>query len=397
MAKSHQKFVDDMRRIALANEKSPPRKHHLVPANYLRRWESDGQLWVTDLLAKKTYKTSAANAIRDTDFYRIDHEDIDPAELPPLFLETMLSKIEGAGMESHNFLLEHGEEMLSNKSRFELSLFIAFQYARGQKFRLAMRKLTHGVMKHKIPDLTTPEEVRFQHGSNLTDAEVKEILGGYELIRKDKITIELSKAAQLGEIGLIAVTLCEFIFKRRWLICSTPSDLVTVDEPVVLLGGPSHPRASQSGFASAEIVLFPLNPRNLLVMFDPFLELASEALLPELNFGETSEVNLELVATAHRWRISSGRNPASLVPLLPPPVPYALVEDPVPVLNKDRSEVIHTFPPSRWLYAPNQPWPVARWWLRAHLRPINGHRDSPWVPSSGVYVSNGEFDLGSQK
>src|ERR1700688_2673718 len=73
------------------------RKHHLVPASYLRRWTRDGQLNVTDLPeSKKTYSSSAETAARVTDFYAIRDEQIDEDELPPMLMETMLAKIEGS-------------------------------------------------------------------------------------------------------------------------------------------------------------------------------------------------------------------------------------------------------------------------------------------------------------
>ena len=40
------------------NEKSAPRKHHVIPASYLARWERDARIRVTETDSKRTYTPS---------------------------------------------------------------------------------------------------------------------------------------------------------------------------------------------------------------------------------------------------------------------------------------------------------------------------------------------------
>lgn len=82
---------------ARRNEYSGPKKHHLVPSSYLRRWEVAGKLRVTDVEAKRSHTTAAAKAARETDFYRLEADGLDPELVPPLLFETLLSQVEGWG------------------------------------------------------------------------------------------------------------------------------------------------------------------------------------------------------------------------------------------------------------------------------------------------------------
>ena len=50
------------------SEKSAPRKHHLVPASYLRRWAVHDQIRVTETDSRHSYTPSPEKAARETDF-----------------------------------------------------------------------------------------------------------------------------------------------------------------------------------------------------------------------------------------------------------------------------------------------------------------------------------------
>jgi hypothetical protein len=79
---------------AFSLDENPPRKRHLVPAFYLRRWEVSGRLRVTDLDGKSSWLTSAAKALRVTDFYSLESEGLDPSAVPPLLMETLNARLE---------------------------------------------------------------------------------------------------------------------------------------------------------------------------------------------------------------------------------------------------------------------------------------------------------------
>ena len=68
---------------ARKSEKSAPRKHHLVPASYLVRWEVEGLLRVTETDTKKSYLNSAENACG---VHKLDFAD-DQGSCTPIGIE----------------------------------------------------------------------------------------------------------------------------------------------------------------------------------------------------------------------------------------------------------------------------------------------------------------------
>jgi hypothetical protein len=121
------------------------------------------------------------------------------------------------------------------------------------------------------------------------------------------------------------------------------------------------------------------------------MPLSRHAAVPELSTAEAREINLELVAHAHRHIMSFGgvKVPAR-IPALPPPVPPSNVEEPVPVRNADeQAEIVAVFQPSPWLYMPTQPLPVGRWWELDERTHSWKRPDSPWTPKAGVYGDDG--------
>jgi len=52
---------------------------------------------VTRLDDGYSYRATPGNAARETDYYRVESEDLDPIEVPPLVFETMLGTAEGYG------------------------------------------------------------------------------------------------------------------------------------------------------------------------------------------------------------------------------------------------------------------------------------------------------------
>lgn len=70
--------------------------------------------------------------------------------------------------------------------------------------------------------------------------------------------------------------------------------------------------------------------------------------------------------------------------------PNDFLQDPVPICNSaEDAEVFAMFQPSPWLYVPNQPLPVPRWW-ELDERTYGWKRpDLPWMSKVGMFV---DFD-----
>jgi hypothetical protein len=123
---------------ARRNEASAPRKHHLVPASYLRRWADAGAIRVPDVETRHSYPTSPEKAARITDFYRLEADELDPQQMPPLLFESLLSEVEGWAKAIIDELLTQPEE-LSPDDAAKFAWFMGFQFTRGSAHRAGIR------------------------------------------------------------------------------------------------------------------------------------------------------------------------------------------------------------------------------------------------------------------
>src|ERR1700682_1488163 len=135
---------------------SAPKRHHLVPAFYLRHWADDGQLRVTHVDEKRSWFTTPRKAATETDYYRIKSPELDPEESPPLLFEVTLSKVERWGADFINAAIADPVAVLrDDEQRVLFSSYMAFQYVRGRNLRAFSHasmndyfKLTYGEMTH---------------------------------------------------------------------------------------------------------------------------------------------------------------------------------------------------------------------------------------------------------
>ena len=123
------------------NGSSAPRKHHVVPASYLERWSIDGQIRATDISTEKSFLIAPRKAARETDFYRVEFEDLDRELVPPLLFEKMLSEIEGAAVPAFDAAISMNPTRFSRLAAVSLASFVAFQLARGHRSRSRIQQL----------------------------------------------------------------------------------------------------------------------------------------------------------------------------------------------------------------------------------------------------------------
>lgn len=383
------KFEEWARESARKLEASAPRKHHVVPGSYLRRWEHDGFLWVFDRVARTTFQSKAEGAARETDFYRLEGDGVDSDKAPPLLAEFTLSQIEGAAVPAFDALIASpGAYNHMNLARFEASQSIAIQALRGRRIRSAHEQSTAAFQRYLAQFGRDAASVRARSDVELTDEQVASIIEVNERLAAGEMRALPTQASSIAFAFNMLETFTEEYFHRRWLVYESEHSLVTADEPVVALGGRLIERGSIPGPKIAGLLMIPLDPHHLLAMFHRDLPLHPAAWAPELSAREVDELNLEIAAHAHRTIIrKGGPNPLTL-PSLPPPVAPAQLEDPVPLVNDDDGgEIIALFHPSPWLYAPRQPLPVERWWYLDERTYSWKRPDSPWTPKTGVYVN----------
>lgn len=347
------------------NEKNGPKAHHLVPNSYLKRWAVGDRIRVTETTSRKTWCPDPAKAATETHFYRMQHEQLDPATVPPLFFETLLSRIEGMAVRGIDHLEAHGTIDLSPDDAVWLSIYIAFQITRGRTFRVGQQELLLNTLRLLHP--ATEQGARHlieSTGGTATPALVAETLESLEALHSGKIWVAPATAEMISMSGQMAMQLSPHLLARDWVVYWTDlSSFITCDEPVVILNGPEVSRREKGGFGTADVVLFPLSPSALLAMFHPHHDLDPLALWPELDAVEVDEVNIEIAANSYRWMFERSDRSRTLTMSLPPLQPATRMERNLKLINKPTSELVRTTHPSRWqMVADPPPLPVRRWW-----------------------------------
>lgn len=359
------------------------RKHHLVAASYLRRWEVGGQIRVFEIDDRRSYCVAAAKAARDTDFYRLEHELLDADEVPPLFAEVILGKIEGMAVQQVDQLVADGSDRLAVEGRSAMSLFVASQLTRGRYFRARTQQMTNDGMRLLWAG-TGPEDVREHLGPEASEEEIAANLDALRSLADGELIVEEPEARVIWRSLEMALMMSEVLLARPWGVWETLTELTTTDEPVVPLGGRLVARGQVAGAGVAHVIIFPLDPRHLLVMPNPSTWQC--ALDGVLDWTQTAEINMELLAHAHRWRFSTPQ--LAHLPSLPPPVPAAVMETDIEIVDEDAgSSMVHMFSPNRWLYVPHRPWPVAEWW---NPRALAETPPTPWMKGLPVHVRLGD-------
>lgn len=243
------KITPDVRRIldqAKALEANPPRKHHLIPDSYLKRWAIDGQIRVTEATTRYSYKTSPANAGRETDFYRIEDPNLDPEVLPPLLFEHLLSKIEDRAIPGIDHLLAFGLEGLKPDDGVWLAIYMAFQFTRGRAFRAEQLAFMQNFFRVQHP--ATTDHARWlveQAGELPTSERVAKALEGLRAIHDGSIVVSKGPAGMIGMGGEAAEVLVPQFLLRDWFVYrSDLSPIITSDEPIVVIDGPNGDRST---------------------------------------------------------------------------------------------------------------------------------------------------------
>ena len=345
---------------AKQSEKDPPRKHHVVPASYLRRWTEGRQLRVTEIDQARSWITTAEKAARRTDYYNLASDDLDPDQVPPLLAETLLSEVEALGKEAIDALLDKGLDALTQQERSNLAIFLGFQYVRGDGTRQMIRKIVNDdfIIQYGQLDTDGIRRELVKRGLEASEANVAESARFIADLNDGTVTVGPQRPAEVMHAFQIAEKVAEVLHDRYWAQFKTSPILLTCDEPVIPLGRPGDNRAELTGIADARAIIFPLSPDSLLVMFrNPP---TAKALAP-LTLQEIAEINHEIIAYASRWAFERPKRKTSMALRVPPrPQATEIVEH--EVTGKPNTSIIRFFSPSRWAGSSHPPtWPVAKW------------------------------------
>ena len=364
---------------AKRNAQSAPRKHHLIPASYLVRWSLETFLRVTETASLHTYTVRPEQAARETDFYSLAPDGIDPVELPPLLLETVLSRVEADGKQCIDILLEGGPRGLSPEDALHMATYIGFQLTRGRAFRLQMESATNQALLLMNRAISDPRiaQVLIEHGQDATSEAIGSTRQALTKWQAGDFRVGPEQAQSAGMAAAMACEHAFWLLAWPWRVYESLMPLITCDDPVVGVTGPSMDSRRQPGVATAGVILFPLDPHHRLAIFYPGLPMDDVALHPELLPSEASEVNLSLAANADRWVFDRPNLKRTTAISVPPWPPDRTSMEQITMVNDPEGEYHRTSRPTRWRppFVPPPP-PVERWWRLAgepglHDRPYD--------------------------
>jgi hypothetical protein len=365
---------------------SAPRQHHVVPRFYLDAWAIDKMVRVTDfgVSPRNSYRVKPSQAARVRDFYRIESPDIDPGEIPPLLFETILGEIEGSASPIVNKLVRGKEIAPEEVAQF--SWYLGFQATRGRSFREDSNFFASEAVKMHFSGMSDDAIRRRlrESGTEPTDEAISSAREFVDGIQSGQYFASPQHAQQVGLSGQMAVLVGSTFMFRNWRVFEARAPLITCDEPVVAIGGPTCSRRRDPGYGTAGVVVFPLGPGHLLAMFHPDLELDQLAVIPDLLPSEVAEINLDVAAASTRWVIERGDMQLS-THLTLPWGNSAPARDVLDGVGPRGGELHHFFGNSRWHRSGNPPpWPVARWWaIRRSIRTcIQSSLTQNWWPDS---------------
>jgi hypothetical protein len=254
-----------------------PKRHHVVPDFYLRRFADDaGKITAVHVdVEDRKFTTSTKNVGVETLFYALPTD-----QGWDYTIEHQLSLLEDAAAVDIEKLASNVRPSTMPAFRKRLSRFLAVQFIRGRRPREQMVQFFKE-LNLKMLQISTPEIFQAEAARRGETVTIEEARGIIDHARRPDFTFEIPKVGpkELPGESLIHAPdlfregeqLIPFFFERGWTIVDFDGPLLlTSDEPVVItLDGrtPNHP----AGVANAETILFPLDPRTALLLTRPDL------------------------------------------------------------------------------------------------------------------------------
>jgi hypothetical protein len=279
-------------------------------------------------------------------------------------MEHVLGYIEEPAKEISDRLQSRGLAAMSLEDRYKFSLFLAVQMTRGVGFREKSRRAAIELARQKVVGRPPDEYENYlkKSGKEVTPMEMRAYHDIVDAINSGIMKVTPPEPLLIGMGFEMATKLGPHLLARRWEIFETPAVLITCDEPVVLIGGPSFTRMDRIGVANAGAVAFPLSPTALLLMF-------RNDVVPQgalyLDHIEVADMNREILANSGTLafeRPSKEMTMALKVPRRPEFVP-AYTDGREGSIPNTASEFSFSLT-SRWRSEPHHPWPVHRLWGR---------------------------------
>jgi hypothetical protein len=272
-----------------------PRRHHLVPRWYLKRFANDKeQLRVIDIKNQKRYVNNVHSVAVEVGFY-----DLVSSVGVSLDVEELLSVVES---EAAIALREIDDNFsnLTDYNREKLAIFVAVQYLRGADRRDFSAAVTDSLGKAQFVGMSKAairESLAKRAGAAPTSEEVD--YHAALLRNHDAYTVRTPGAHIRNMVKMMVPTALFFAEQFKWQVRKLPVGVLpTSDSPVSLWRNPnSAPEWMGVGIATCDEVRMPLAPDRMLVMSKD--KTVAEGVFP-VGRQEVGEICLSAMNSAYR-------------------------------------------------------------------------------------------------
>jgi hypothetical protein len=301
-----------------------PKRHHLVPQFYLRRFAMGNNVeLVRREDPKRSIRLDVENALFERDFYTIETDEGRDTSVEKMFG----THIEGPAARAITRVVDAKRPMSFPGLRGAISTFLAFQFVRGPVTRHAhvefFKAQARAIALRATPEMVQKELVRQGDPISYEEAE-----GIVSFAQTGKYEIEVSNHANLhlGAALKAALDLIPLFATRKWVLLEfeTPA-LVTGDEPIALVGSSLSPGEPLGVYNAPEIV-FPTDPRHALVKVRP--DRISEDKVSAGNQRMADVINRHVAFSSHRFIVRlPGTDPLRGLAIPDKAAPIAVVGD----------------------------------------------------------------------
>ena len=365
-----EEFFEKARKLETS---SPPKKHHLVPEFYLRRWANENdRVRVTNIDDRHSYVVNVEKAARETDFYSLDDPEANPKDLPGLTHEQLLSVAEGWGQDWIRKALDLPHltppwDGIDEQITANFAWFLALTATRGRTYRQFDQQSSIGMFRAWVgahdDDMLRTRLV--DHGVEPTAEAMDEHRRFRDRIASGELAITVPRAKSVARSGITARDMVPVLLDRRWAIVRTTPMLPTCDEPSVAIGGPGARRDTTAGLVLAAVVIVPLAPDALLAMFHN--DIGDDLLQSDMTLqrDETLEIAREIIANSNRSAFEHPTQNVTTVLRVPPRPPNINMPRTPTTRDGQPAQLISASTPTRFTSVDAPPWPVERWWRHA--------------------------------
>ena len=301
-----------------------PKRQHTTSEFYLRRFAVNERVVVVDRLdLSKSRLANLDDALVARHFYSLPDED---KGWDTTVEKEIASKIEGPAARAIERVVQGRVATTLPAIRRQLSYFIALQYVRGPMSRQIASDFNLASYA-KVAQTATPEIIQAElrrQGKPTTFHEARRLV---KFARNPQRRVEHQAIAgkkrgaasvlHVHNVLPLADTIAPLLMRRSWTILEfSEACLVTGDEPVVPVAVGKEP-GEPIGIKTADRIIFPLDPRHLLMMSNGGADGRSEC-----DLDQAPDINRHIAFRCYRHIVHQpGTTPLTHIGTLPEKAP----------------------------------------------------------------------------